>query len=115
MSQHRQTETLSQVSGAGVTIKQPHDTFNNDEVGIARSIVKALGTVSLAGHPQIKLMYRVAAGQREPVRVKKIRPALEDPHTPALARMQPCQRTGDRGLTLARGRSGDEDGGAGGY
>jgi len=41
-------------------------------------------------------------------RIKKIRPALEHPHTPTLACMQAGQRGGDGGLALAGGGRGDE-------
>ena len=89
----------------------PH-TVDDDEIRIARSGRQTLRAVDLAGHPQVELVHRRAAGQRQPVRVEKIWPALEHPHPPPLTRVQARQGTGHRGLALAGSRGGDEDGGA---
>ena len=112
---HLQAKALRQIGGARLAVKQPHHAFDNDQVGVLRGIVQTLRAVRLAGHPQIELVYLRTAGQRQPVRVQKIRPALEDAHLPALPRMQARQGARHRGLALAGGRGGDEDGGAAGH
>jgi hypothetical protein len=112
--QHRQAEALRQVRRAGLAVKEAHGTFDDDQVRLLRGRMQARTAISLAGHPQVHLVHRRAAGQGVPARVQKIRPALEHPHAPPLARMQPRQRAGHRRLALAGSRGGDEDGGAAG-
>ena len=85
--EHRQAKALRQIGRAQLAIEEAHDPFHNDEVGIERSLMQALRAVGLARHPQIKLVHQRAAGKREPVRVKKIRAALENTHLAPLPRM----------------------------
>ena len=110
--QHGHAEALGQVGGAGVAIEQAHHTFYQDEVGFLRRRMQALGAVGLAGHPQVELVHGRTAGKLVPVRVEKIRPALEDAHLQALARVQPRQGGSHRGLALARGRGRNQQRGA---
>ena len=111
--QHRQAKALRQVGRAGLAVKQAHDPFDNDEIGVPRRMVQALRAIGLAGHPQVELVHRCAAGQGQPVGVQKIRPALEHTHPPPLPRMQPRQRAGHGGLALAGGRGSNKNGGDG--
>ena len=107
--QHMQAKTLGQVGCAGLTVKQAHDPFHNDQVGLLRSSMQACAAVHLARHPQVHLVHRRATGQAVPVRVQKIRPALEHPHLAPLARVQARQRGGDGGLALPGGGRGDQE------
>ena len=102
-------EVLRQVGSAGVAVKKPHHPFDEDQIRRLRSSVQALRAVVLAVHPQVQLVHRGTAGQLVPVRVQEIRPALEHPHPPTLARVKTRQGRGDGGLALARGRGSDQD------
>ena len=105
---HRQAQALRQIGRTGLTIKQAHDTFNEDQVAVLRRSVQTGTHIGLAGHPHVHRVHRGAAGKLVPVRVEKIRSALEHPHPPPLARVQARQRSHHGGLALARCRGRDE-------
>ena len=111
--QHRQAKPLRQIRRTRLAIKQAHDPFDDDQIGILRCGVQACPHIRLAGHPQIHVVHRLARGQLQPHRVQKVGSAFERPHPQAGARMQTCQRSGDGGLALPGSRRGDENGGAG--
>jgi hypothetical protein len=112
--QHGHAKALGQVGRARVAVEQAHHALDEEQVGLERGVVQALGAVGRAIDPQVQRVHRRAAGQFMPVRVEKIRPALEHAHAPPLPRVQPRQRGRHRGLALARGRGGHQQGGAGG-
>ncbi|MNT01355.1 hypothetical protein D3C72_1358170 [compost metagenome] len=111
--QHGQAQALGQLGRAGRAVEQAHHAFDDHQVGLARGGMQARAAVGLAGHPQVERMHRRAGGQREPVRIEEVGPALEGPHAAALAHVQPRERGRDRGLALPRGRRGHEHRGAG--
>ena len=102
--QHRHAKVPGQVGRAGAAVKQPHHAFDEDQVRLDGGVAQSLRAVGLTVHPQIELVHRRPAGQLVPVRVQKIRPALENPHAPPLACVQARQGGGDGGLALSRGR-----------
>ena len=101
--QHRHAKVPRQIGRAGFAIEQAHDTFDENQVGVLRRSVQARGAILGAVDPQIKRMHGRAAGELMPVRIEKIRPALEDAHAPALPGVQARQGRYHRGLALARG------------
>jgi hypothetical protein len=109
--QHGQPKPPRQIRRTGLAIEQTHDPFYDDQVCISRSFMKASPHIVFTCHPQIYVVHRLARGQLKPHRIQKIRPTLKSPHPHAGARMQTRQCSGDRGLTLAGGRCGNEDSG----
>jgi hypothetical protein len=109
----RQAELARQVGGRGRAVVQPHDTFNEDQVGITRRFGQAPGDVVRAAHPQVDVLARRAAGDGVDLRVEKIRTALEDAHLAAEPGMQPGQRGDHGGLALAGSGGCNEKSGAG--
>ena len=60
---HRQdgdAEQARQVGAGTVAIEQPHDPFDEDEIGLPRRLEKELAAVGLAAHPQVELVDRPA-------------------------------------------------------
>lgn len=108
--QHRHAETPRQVCRRGVAIEQAHHPFDEDQVGLAGGPRQQASRFGLADHPQVELVDRRAGGAGEDHRVEEVRPALEHPYPPPLARMQAGQGGGDGGLALAGGRGGDQQG-----
>ena len=113
--QHRQAEAARQVGRAGRAVVQAHHAFDQQHISLASRGVQARADVGLAGHPQVDVVHRRAAGKLVPERVQKVRPALEHPHAPAAPRQHARQRGCDGGLALAGGRSGDQESGAIGH
>ena len=112
-AQHRNAQQPRNISRTGLAIMQPHHAFDQDQVRLLRSAMQAFADILLPVDPQIELVHRPPAGQLVPVRIQKIRPALEHLHTASGARMQARQPGGERGLALARGGRGDQQGDAG--
>ncbi|MCY1414412.1 hypothetical protein D9M71_298630 [compost metagenome] len=83
------------------TVEQPHDAFDQDQIGVARCFPEQPAAFLLTDHPQVQLVHRRTAGPLENHRVKEVRAALEHPHlTPEVA-VQPRQGSGHRSLALA--------------
>ncbi len=108
--QHRQTKTLCEIGGAGFPIEQPHHAFDDDQVRLAGRFMQPGPRIVLARHPQIDVVRGPTCGERQPVRIQEIGPALEGPHAPTGARMQARQGRGHGGLALTGGRGSHENG-----
>ena len=93
----------------GISVVKPHDTLDEDQVGMASGFGQAPGDVVFAAHPQIDVLARHAAGDGVDLRVEKIRAALEDANAAAEPGMQSRQRGDHGGLALAGSRRGDEE------
>ena len=112
-AQHWNVQQPRNIGRTRFAIVQPHHAFDQNQVRCLRGPVQALADVLFAVDPQVELVHRPAAGQFMPVRIQKIRSALEHLHAPPGARMQACQSGGERGLALARSGGGDQQGNAG--
>jgi hypothetical protein len=107
---HRQLEQFGQIGAARLAIKQAHDAFEQQQVGATGSFIDQLAALRRAHHPQIELIYRIAAGACQYGRIEKIRTALEHPHAQALLAVPARQRGGHRGLAVIRSRRADQQG-----
>ena len=106
--QHRHAEMPGQVGARWRAIEQPHNAFDEDQVGLASGLPQQTAAFLLAHHPHVQLVYRGAAGPLENHRIEKIRTALEHPHLASLVTVQARQGGGHGGLALAGCRSGDQ-------
>ncbi|KAF1060887.1 MAG: hypothetical protein GAK45_02392 [Pseudomonas citronellolis] len=106
--QHRHAEMPRQVSARRRTVEQPHDTFDEDQVGVGGSVPQQTAALLFANHPHVQLVHRRAAGALQDHRVEKIRPALEHPHLAPEVAVQARQGGGDGGLALAGGWCGNQ-------
>ena len=110
--QYRHAESARQIGARRLAIEQPHHTFDQDEIGLARGVVKQLPARRFTHHPEIELVYRIPRGTFEDHGIEKIRPGLEHAHVPPLLAVKARERRRDRGLALAGGGRGDQQRGA---
>ncbi|MNF78337.1 hypothetical protein D3C84_605160 [compost metagenome] len=106
--QHRHTEMPRQIGARRRTVEQPHDAFDQDQVGFSGGFPQQPATLLLADHPHVQLIHRRTAGALEDHRIEKVGPALEHSDLAPLIAMQSGQCRGDGGLALARGRRGNQ-------
>ena len=106
--QYRQVEDTGQLGRRGLAVVQAHHALDDDQVGIQRGLVQAPADVVLAGHPQVQIVNGMAAGQRVPCRIQKIRARLENAHGQPIASQAAGQRSHHGGLAVAGGGRGDQ-------
>ncbi|MNH22075.1 hypothetical protein D3C79_819150 [compost metagenome] len=99
--QHRHIKMPGQIGTRRCTVEQPHDPFDQDQVGFARRFPQQTSAFLLPHHPQVELVHRRTTGSFKDHRIKKIRAALEHPHLAPEVAVQPRQGSGHRSLALA--------------
>jgi len=97
-----------QIGAGRRAVKQPHHTFNQNQVRLTGGFPQQATAFLGAHHPQIHLIHRRTAGALQDHGVEKIRAALEYPHLAPLIAMQPGQSRCNRGLALTGSRRGDQ-------
>ena len=105
----RNAEARRQFGRRRRAVKEAHDAFDEDEIGVARRLGQSAGNIGLAAHPEIDVLARRAAGDSVDLRIEEVRPALEDAHPAPEPRVQARQRGDDGRLALAGGRRSDEE------
>ncbi len=108
--QDRQAEAAGECRSRRFGIVKPHHALDEDQVGLPRGASETPARVLFAAHAQVDVLARLARGQRVNLRVEEVGTALEDAHLAAEARVQARQRRDHRGLAVARGRRGNEQG-----
>jgi hypothetical protein len=112
---HRNVEATGDIGSRRRTVEQPHDAFEQNQVGIFGRASQPPARIFLAAHAEIKVLAGATTGDGVNLRIKKIRAAFENGDAPALASVQPGQCGGHGGFALTGGRRGNQEGGTGGH
>lgn len=72
-----------QIGAGAISIEEPHDALDQDEVRLARRLVQKLAAMGLATHPEIELIDRRPRGPLQNHGVQKVGTRLKDPHPSA--------------------------------
>ncbi len=111
--QHGNAQPLRQISRAGFAVEQAHHSLNQNQIILLRCMAKPCANIGLTIYPQIQIVHRLSAGQRQPLGIEEIKAALEYLHPPPGPRMQTRQAAGDTGFALPRRRSSNQKSGTG--
>ena len=109
--EHRNPQQLGQIGSAGLTVKQTHDPLNKNQITLRRRLAQPGTDITFTIEPQVQVVHCPATGQKVPVRVQKIRSALEDTYPHAAGSHQPCNGRGNGGFSLPGGRRSHHQGG----
>jgi hypothetical protein len=112
---HRNVEATGDIGSRRRTVEQPHDAFEQNQIGIFGRASQPPARIFLAAHAEIEVLARATTGDGVNLRIKKIRAAFENGDAPALASVQPGQCGGHGGFALTGGRRGNQEGGTGGH
>ena len=108
-TQDRHAKMPRQIGAGRGAVKQPHHTFNQNQIRLTGGFPQQTTTFLGAHHPQVHLIHRRPAGALQDHGVEKVRTALEHPHLASLIAMQPGQSSSNRGLALTGSRRGDQN------